>query len=108
MRLPRFTTRRLMAVVAGAAGGVGKIGGLRRRRDLFLQQAARHRKLSDEADLSAYLLPRRHHFGLSEPELEEVKAHERLAAYHAEMRARYERAAARPWLPVPPYPPPPE
>ena len=100
MRLPQFTTRRLMVLVAVVAVATGTAVGLVQRRDSFLDEAAGHRELSDEALQYAYVMNFRYTFGLSEPERAEQKAHERLGIYHAEMRAKYERAARYPWLPV--------
>jgi hypothetical protein len=51
MRMPRvrFTLRRMMIAVAIVAVGMGTIAGLARRRDSYLNQAARHRRLSNNA-----------------------------------------------------------
>jgi hypothetical protein len=98
----------MMIAVAIVAVGMGTIAGLARRRDSYLNQAARHRRLSNNALLQSTLVTSLHHFVLSKPELELMKAHERFAIHHAELQAKYERAARHPWLPVEPDPPPPD
>src|SRR5262249_54765626 len=63
---------------------------MERRRDDFLQQAARHSEM--ELFLGSY-------------PADWSPAH---AAYHAAMKKKYREAASHPWLPVAPDPPPPE
>lgn len=104
MPIPRFHLRTLLIVVAILA----VIVDLERRREFFLSLAAQHSRLSNEEFLAGSLVQSRHHFVLSTPERAMVDAHERLGAYHSKLRAKYERAARYPWLPVPPDPPEPK
>ena len=91
--LPRFRLRTLMVAVAImglACGGEA----MRRRRAAFLARAEWHEGRS------------------LDPGLIFTKEGDLLAAkpwaYHRDMAAKYEQAASRPWLPVPPDPPEPE
>jgi hypothetical protein len=126
MRLPRvrFTIRRIMIVVASVAL---LMGGLRL---LWLRSAYRKAALAHAAyENLARTLQRMVEnegkdereleiaFGMKvEPEPEPVKAtraadarvNRKTAEYHAALRQKYERAAARPWAPIAPDPPPPE
>ena len=111
MRLPRMTTRRWMIAVAvvgllmgGAIGGVR----LKRRHDFFLARVRQHdqeeaRFRSWEQNLASAMesLPS----SPRDPFLlrwERVRLH---AAYHKELKNKYEHAARYPWLPVEPDPP---
>jgi hypothetical protein len=102
MRPPRFRLRTLLiavAVVSVALGGEL----MRRRRISHREQAASH---SDAEELSrAYADDARGQPGPIAPQ--RVAWGEVLAAYHAAMSRKYERAARYPWLPVAPDPPPP-
>ena len=89
MRLPRFTTRRLMVLVAIAGVVLGAGQELRRR-------SSRYRAIA-----IAHLPNSRHIFGNrweTSPQLD----------YHDAMFEKYDRLARYPWLPVPPDPPMPE
>lgn len=106
MRVPRvrFTLRRLMAAVAASAVILGGVRLHRQATDyrsraagsaqtlalirngawgyrLVVGQDGRWHRVIDRADLLS------------------------LIRYHTELRTKYERAAARPWLPVEPDPP---
>ena len=102
MPLPRvrFTVRRMMVAVAIA--GV-LVGGLRMRRLSAVYQALSESNANDEDFYLAALSDR---FKLGHPSYERT-FRDRLD-YHRSMRVKYERAARRPWLPVPPDPPEPE
>jgi hypothetical protein len=90
MRRPRFqlTTRRLMAAVAIAGVVLGS--GIK---------VERMWRLSWQYRMSADVCAGMEDLYRSDP---------RLARFYAQQKSRYERAAARPWLPVEPDPPPPE
>jgi hypothetical protein len=90
MRLPRMTTRRWMVAVAGVALLVGAFVTLQRAA-YFMRLAAAHEHFAHHLRSTA------------------GPAGDQTAAEHNERLARrYQRAAARPWLPVEPDPPPPE
>src|SRR5262249_6545254 len=108
MRWSRFRVRTLMIVVVASAMVLGTIAGLVRRREFYLRQAERHRRLSDEQYVSSTLVFQRTHFGPSKPERALMDAYERRGDYHAGLQAKYERAARYPFLPVAPDPPEPE
>jgi hypothetical protein len=95
MRLPRarlrFTVRRMMVAVAVVACIFWASLLIMERRRRFLIIAGSHR-MPDARFL-------RHHDADSEL---------RLVRWHDEMQAKYEFAAAHPWLPVAPDPPDPE
>lgn len=100
MRLPRVrvTVRRLMVGVAVTALALAA-DQVRRRRADYLGRAAINadaeqmsRAYADDAR-GPHCDPQR------------VERGDALAAYHAALRLKYERAARRPWLPVAPDPP---
>lgn len=99
MRLPRLTTRRLMALVAAVALSLcgARLWLLRvayqRRAALHADRVDRFRALERE---TARLGKRGDQF---QAELADLRSE---AERHAEMKLMYERAASRPWLPVPP------
>ena len=111
MRVPRMTTRRWMIAVAfvgllfgGAIGGVR----LKQRYDLFLARVREHeqeeaRFRSWEQDLAAALggLPS----SPRDPFLLRWQCLHSHAAYHKELKNKYEHAARYPWLPIGPDPP---
>jgi hypothetical protein len=105
MHMPRYHLRTLLIAVAVAALGMGTIAGLVRRRESHLRRAAHHRKLSNDASFSAWLIDHRYRWGPSEPERAEMADYERRDHYHAALQANYECAARYPWLPVEPDPP---
>ena len=133
MRLPRvqFTVRRMMVSVAVVAVLVANVELMRRHvvsRALATKHAAMQaeleaaRRLAEERAKWVELLAERGEveaptsFPLIDPlagatTLSEVRAlstrYAKQAAYHAQLRRKYERAAARPWLPIEPDPPPP-
>jgi hypothetical protein len=100
MTPPRFRLRTLLVAVAVAATALGAMG-MVLRSAAYAARAARYDamahpdwvKFGDRNPIqeAAY---RRH-------EAEEVR-------YYLGLKAKYERAAAHPWLPVAPDPPPPE
>ena len=98
MRLPRvrFTVRCMMvavAVVAVVFGGVH----LRQRANLYREKARQHAQMeSIIAAVYALSIP-------PDPQLAPLNAARH--TYHAAMRAKYDRAASRPWEYVPPDPP---
>ena len=114
MRPPRFRLRTLLVAVAVVGAGLwsGRLIGSRRG---YAQRAQGHgsteRSYLDRAereerfarDLRA--LGYRGEFGRDFPDLDRYRCR---ATYHDALRRKYERAAARPWLPVAPDPPEPD
>src|SRR5262245_6341618 len=109
MRLPRFTTRRLMVLVAMVAlclsGGLWTARMLRER-DRRLQRAALHsRGLAAIALESARGQASLRRFPRPDGEQSThdfLRRNRPWIAYHEGMRAKYLRAARYPWLPVGP------
>ena len=114
MRLPRFRLRTLLVAVAVAAAAMEAV--------LMLQRAAAYRRLAER-----YAERERMHrdsAALATAEAEDLaergsadgaslwrdRADDNAAkaARSAELSRKYRRAAARPWLPVAPDPPPPD
>jgi hypothetical protein len=94
MRLPRFTTRRLMVLVAVAGLAMGVALELRRRSEFFQRIAQAHAERAVE-----------NLWGILGPDADSAS---RKYVYHNGLSQKYKRAARYPWLPVPPDPPPPE
>lgn len=89
----RFRLRTLMiavAVVALLAFGVTLIRNARRYR----RTAVHHAIVSRIIEIEAGRAP--------------TQSDRERAAYHSKLNDKYEHAASRPWLPLPPDPPPPE
>jgi len=93
MRLPRITTRRLMVLVAVAAIFAFGAVMVRKARE-YRHAAARHAIKARIIELEAGPAT--------------ISKDRERAAYHSRMKGKYDRAASRPWLPVPPDPPPPK
>lgn len=101
MPFPRMTTRRWMIAVALAALFLAT-GVLLLRRAQLLREVA---QLRDERDAPMSFTPD----GLSPQHVrEEALSHARRRRWSDDQIKRRERAARRPWLPVPPDPPEPE
>jgi hypothetical protein len=99
--MPRFTVRRLMIAVA--------IIGLALALAVMLKRSGEFRALAEkqayyEAGSLAYADDARGEGG----DPQRVARGEQMAAYHRALKAKYERAARYPWLPVEPDPPEPE
>jgi hypothetical protein len=128
MRLPRFTTRRLMAVVAvfGVASGLGVMAW---RSSVYRSLAAWHsrheegmRREVEELEENLANASGRISKSRESGDVEEEAAwlrgvaqwQEKLTPYRREiqkagrLREKYQRAARYPWLPVAPDPPEPE
>ena len=90
MLLPRFTTRRLMVVVAVVAVMLTISIAFWRRSEAFVRLSTSH------SEAAARLHPPRQHGPIPR------------ADWHDQLGRKYRAAAARPWLPVPRDPPPPE
>ena len=124
MPFPKMTTRRWMIAVAVAAGSVGAT--ITVRRALRYDRCAAFHAAKERISLKHAENPRA---GLNlceagwgvpalesdpcighplPPRLWSATDHLADAAFHRIMKRRYERAARRPWLPVPPDPPDPE
>jgi hypothetical protein len=109
LKRPRLRLRTGMALVAVAASLMG--WALHRRRgEEYARLAERYRAEekghAETAELirKEQIMPR-----LSrEQTLIGVAFHRRQASHHRQLRDKYEAAAARPWLPVEPDPPPPD
>jgi hypothetical protein len=93
----------IAVAVVGLLTGVGV--GLVRRRSAFQQRAAAYARASNQEALSGMYIERRYHWGPAEPEKPVIAAHYRRSDHFAALRAKYERAARFPWLPMPPDPP---
>ena len=108
MRVPRlrFTVQRMMTAVAVVAILFGMAAGLWRRHVSFKRLADGYaKKVDDEAMRGSTI----HHLRYqSEPERSTEDGQFRLAEYYDELKVKYERAAARPWLPVESDRPPPD
>jgi hypothetical protein len=94
---PRFTVRRLMVAVV-VVGLIAWAGMMKLRRDRYLARAAYYGRF--EAKYQARISD-------SSPKPSSPSNQERLALF-IRMRAKYERAACYPWLPVEPDTPEPE
>jgi hypothetical protein len=130
MRPPRFRLRTLLIAVAVVA----TVMGLQRRRADFLGRAEQHGRMelhrhAQARGLGGAILPRpmfealmdsddlrsgcgwANYRGVRFEGKERLStlgaALEQMAAHHAALRRKYERAARYPWLPVAPDPPPP-
>src|SRR4051812_7480090 len=96
MRLPRITTRRLMALVAVAALALSAVPAGRRWHHCRRLAAYHARQEQEFRQLQAAALRRRQDDGIGLAE-----AFEQRAEQHARLRQRFERSAWRPWEPVP-------
>src|SRR5262245_19280114 len=111
MRLPRFTTRRLMVLVAAAALLMSRVVIWQHQR-YYTMLAAEH---AGREQLGRAL--RRTFAGETRCLAVTVRDQEGVTTYgvdpgdierYGRLRAKYERAARYPWLPAPTGPPPPE
>lgn len=102
MRLPRLTTRRLMALVALAALVAAVYAGLERRRAYYRRLAREHWALV--AANSVVQVNANRTIYRASPSLRKRQ----IAHHHASLAIKYDNAASRPWLPVPPDPPEPK
>ena len=100
MRVPRlrFTLRRMMIAVAVVSILFGMAAGLWRRHVSFQRQADAYAKKSNDEGLRGARIDLL--WFQSDPELRMRDEHYRLMDYYDELKVKYERAAARPWLPV--------
>lgn len=101
MPLPRMTTRRWMIAVAIMGVLMAAEATRRRWAELsaeYRQAATLHRALTEVYRSGAHLDSR----------VEDPADTLRLVAHQLRLAEKYERAAQRPWLPVPPDPPEPE
>src|SRR5262245_55961526 len=105
MRVPRMTTRRWMVAVVISAALLG-----------FFVEVNRELKLASQYRLKASMhsllesMSKGTEFrgaGASAGMYAHGTANPELAAYHAELRQKYEIAAARAWFAIEPDPPPP-
>jgi hypothetical protein len=101
-----------MIAVAVFAVVAGTVEGLRRRRESFRHRAEVCRRNVSAAimDEQAYRLSRRRNRRDSPFYYDNRISveYDRLVEHYDALRVKYERAARRPWLPVPPDPPPPK
>jgi hypothetical protein len=94
VRPPRFRLRTLLVAVAA----VGFSLWLMARRERFRGLAAHHRSRASRGATPHVFIAGRPVCSLPTPR----------GLWHAEVADKFERAAAHPWLPVAPDPPPPE
>lgn len=114
MRMPRMTTRRLMvavAILATLLGGALEAKRLWLLRRYYLELAVGHACWCDYLRIpeavpywEARWTAQREGVKGSYPWPDKPPFVPAMAAYHARMRAKWEQAAARPWLPVEPDP----
>ena len=83
MKLPRLTTRHLLALVALVSLGLGFTAWMERRGVVFQREAARH--------MEAWLIVG--------PNADDPRLSER-AKYNLRMARKYHLAAGTPWMPV--------
>jgi len=104
--LPRMTTRRWMLAVATVA--MLCAGGLTiYRRSAHFQALAEHH--GSKAGVLQLTGPNGGPAGeIRILGINDVPINRKLADWHLELRDKYRAASRRPWLPVPPDPPPPE
>jgi hypothetical protein len=104
---PRFTLRWLMAVVALVAIGAWSWRLVTLREQEYQRLAKWH--FSNVLITASEAMPCRLAIDGGQGDLEEAKARlarlEQKMAYHQRLLAKYERAAARPWIPLEPDPP---
>lgn len=94
----RFTVRRMMIAVAVVAVLLGAAAGLWRRHASLKRRAEEYARKSHDESMKAHYIDNL--WFQSEPELKMRDEHYRLTDYYDAQAAKYERAAARPWLPV--------
>jgi hypothetical protein len=96
-----------MLTVAGLAVVLGVTVGLWRRTESFKRTARGHsREAQGYADVAWGLVRMRNLDGTVDPATARLaEQYGRLYDYHRRLKEKYERAAARPWLPVAPDPP---
>jgi hypothetical protein len=94
----RFTVRRLMVLVA--------LAGLAMAVATLVKRSTEFRALAEEqADAEQMSLAYADEGRGEGGDPQRVARGEQMAAYHRELRIKYERAARSPWLPVDPDPP---
>src|SRR5262249_5643869 len=104
----RFTTRRLMAMVAAAAFALGSFAMGKRLADMAEVHRTKSLDLIMKAEraelraLGSQMSTDSHDRDVVAPR------YRRTATYFYSLAGNYERAASSPWLPVPPDLPPPE
>jgi hypothetical protein len=97
-----------MIAVAVAGTLTSVVVGLIRRHSAFQQRAAEYARVSDQEFRSGHFIEHRHSLGPAESEEPIVAAHYQRSDYYLALHRKYLSAARRPWLPVPPDPPPPK
>jgi hypothetical protein len=105
MRVPQMTTRRWIAAVAISATLLGVIVEINRELKLASQyrlEAKMHGLLESASNGTVF-----RGTGAAAGMYAHGTANPELAVYHAEMRRKYENAAARPWIAIEPDPLPP-
>lgn len=103
----RLTLRQLMALVAAASVLLGTAVGLQRRRDRFRRRADGYMRQASREYMIGQIAIQVTHFGPTRLQLRTQEAHFALGDYYTDLKAKYARAAARPWLPLGLDPPPP-
>jgi hypothetical protein len=88
----------MMIAVAVVALFCGLAAALWRRHVSLRRQAEEYAKKSNDEFLKGQRID--HLWFQSDPELRMRDEHYRLSDYYDELKAKYERAAARPWLPI--------
>lgn len=116
MRMPRFTIRTLMVMVAMAAVLTG-VGIDYRRRVRYRQSMLLSHdeaglgwycELYTDLDLRDFVPDETDEIVRPGPGLDVVVSADRLSEYHRRMKEKWTHAVRYPWLPVAPDPPPPE
>jgi hypothetical protein len=98
----------MMAGVAVVAVILGAAVGLWRRSTSFRELAHKYEGKSNGEGFNAFFVLHNSSFSHRiETNHEISRAYEKSSDYYAALKQKYDRAAARPWLPVRPDPPPP-
>jgi len=89
-----------MVVIAAASVLLGAAVGLQRRKARFRRLAGEYAQRSSHEYMIGQIVTQATHFGPSSMELRMQEAHYARGDYYADLKAKYARAADRPWLPV--------
>jgi len=103
----RFRLRTLMILVAVVSVLLGLTASLLRRRASFQRKAENYARKASQEYTNGMIAAQVPWFDGARPSKLQVRMqeeHNELGDYYAGLRVKYERAAVRPWLRVPPEP----